>query len=318
MVEFECPSCRQKLNAELDYAGQTIACPECAAQVVIPASAGAITAAPTAGPAKTDAITTPDQYGLPSTPDTHEETSDHRSVTLPDHHARGGMSVILIASIVGVVVLCIGGTLVGLMGPAFWRVHEAAARAEAMNNMKQIGVGLHEFHDRFKHFPPPRMQKPDWNLSWRVAILPVIDLDAMFTRVAPEVGWDHPNNANLLNSRPAIYDHRLRPLPDTPETLHQYFTGPNTLFPTPHARARLAHMKGMASNTFMFAEAQTAVPWMKPADMAVTPNDPLPLPPDRFLVCFATAHVRMFERTKVSDEVLRALIDQGQQAPPEE
>jgi hypothetical protein len=71
------------------------------------------------------------------------------------------------------------------------------------------------------------------------------------------------------------------------------------------------------SNTFLFAEAANAVPWSKPADMAVTPNGPLPLPADRFLASMADGSVRMIDRRRGNDQVLRMVIDprDGQQLP---
>jgi hypothetical protein len=72
-----------------------------------------------------------------------------------------------------------------------------------------------------------------------------------------------------------------------------------------------------SSNTFLFAEAQTPVPWSKPADMAVTPNGPLPLPPDQFLAAMADGSVRMVNRRGVNDQTLRLVIDprDGQRLP---
>ena len=70
------------------------------------------------------------------------------------------------------------------------------------------------------------------------------------------------------------------------------------------------------SNTFLFAEAQTGVPWTKPADMAIGAGG-LPLPADRFLAAMADGSVRIIDRKKLDDRVLRMLIDpaDGQQLP---
>jgi hypothetical protein len=63
------------------------------------------------------------------------------------------------------------------------------------------------------------------------------------------------------------------------------------------------------SNTFLFAEAQTPVPWSKPADMVIAPNGPLPLPEDRFLAGMADGSVRMIDRRRTNDQILRLVID---------
>src|SRR5438034_329774 len=87
------------------------------------------------------------------------------------------------------VVIAIIAVLIALLVPAVQRVREAAARTQCTNNLKQIALAFHNFHDTIKHFPqggwnPPGATAADLNdrrqWGWCYQILPYIEQEALY------------------------------------------------------------------------------------------------------------------------------------------
>ena len=80
------------------------------------------------------------------------------------------------------VVIAIIGILIGLLLPAVQKVREAANRIRCANNMHQIGLALHNYHDANGAFPPAHDTQfyPQYYWSWLARILPYIEQDNLY------------------------------------------------------------------------------------------------------------------------------------------
>jgi hypothetical protein len=92
--------------------------------------------------------------------------------------------------------------LVALLLPAVQQAREAARRSQSKNNLKQIGLALHNYHDVHNGFPagthPNEKLKPEQRLSWQADILPFVDQAPVFQQIDFDSAWDAEANAAPL------------------------------------------------------------------------------------------------------------------------
>jgi prepilin-type N-terminal cleavage/methylation domain-containing protein/prepilin-type processing-associated H-X9-DG protein len=81
------------------------------------------------------------------------------------------------------VVIAIIAILIGLLLPAVQKVREAAARMKCQNNLKQIGLGLHNYESATQKFPPGHVGGGVNLGNWRVMLMPYMELDNVYNQL---------------------------------------------------------------------------------------------------------------------------------------
>ncbi len=105
------------------------------------------------------------------------------------------------------VVIAIIAILIALLLPAVQQAREAARRSSCKNNLKQIGLALHDYHDAYASFPPAHVvdEKGTPLYSWRVLLLPYLEQKALYSEWDATQAWDSPANRRLSDTVLSVY-----------------------------------------------------------------------------------------------------------------
>jgi hypothetical protein len=210
------------------------------------------------------------------------------------------------------------GTLVGLLLPAVQAARQAAMRMDSSNNLKQLGLAMHNYESAYRSLPATAILERDTGkplLSWRVAILPFIEQAALYNQFHLDEPWDSPHNIKLLDMMPITYQSKSKNV----KPGHTVYVAPvseETLLRKDEL-AKFRDITDGTSNTIMLIEAgeEAAVPWTKPDDLDVAlenmaeviaklkneTGQPI------FQACFGDGSVRAID-INIDLEVLKALL----------
>jgi hypothetical protein len=160
---------------------------------------------------------------------------------------------------------------------AITAARQNARQMQSMNNLKQIGLAMHVYHDKYKRFPPAASYDASGKplLSWRVHILPFLENQALYNEFKLDEPWDSEHNRKLAQIIPAPYHN---PAAGLKPGLTNYLvpTGAGTVFGGKES-LRIQDIRDGSSNTIMVVGVapDRAVIWTKPEDLEVKEAAPL-------------------------------------------
>jgi hypothetical protein len=218
--------------------------------------------------------------------------------------------------------------LLGAVLPALQATRTAAGRNQSTNNLKQIALALHGYHDVHGHFPPQAIRSKDGKplLSWRVAILPYLGQQALYDQFHLDEPWNSEHNQELIArmppglASPHLGNERIAqgktsylvPLSKAPPAV-AVVEKPDPKKPVAHGKnemifdlpqgATFARILDGSSNTIIVVEAHRdrAVAWTSPDDLLVDAKDPLQAfrgqPSNGFSAAFADGSVRFISNS---------------------
>ncbi len=237
-------------------------------------------------------------------------------VTVPAAVERQGKTGCVIAGAVLGVLLVLG--LLALL-PLVNVTSKSAKRTSCMNNLRQLTIAVHNYHQVYGMLPPAYVADEQGKPmhSWRVLMLPFVEQAVMYESYRFEEPWNSVNNRAATAVAPSVFQCPEAQGMNSPNTNYLFIVGEGTLFERDNA-ATFADVKDGLSNTILIVEVgRSDIHWAEPRDLDAS-NLVLPLVPDRlnqpgsqhdgvFLAAMADGSVHTLPIT-ISPQTLHALI----------
>ena len=167
------------------------------------------------------------------------------------------------------ITICLFGCCLCVPGGRLGYPQGAARRMQCSNNLKQIALALHNYHDTYKTFPPAMIPDADGKPmhSWRVLILPFLEQQPLYDRYDFNEPWNGPNNSQFASSMPPVYGCPSHPRSN--RTSYVAVIGEHTMWTGTERGVHLRDVLDRTANTILVFEATPAQSnWMEPSDIA--------------------------------------------------
>jgi predicted Ser/Thr protein kinase len=194
----------------------------------------------------------------------------HSRESSPPRGAGLGFGVAAIG-IAAILLPCVA-VLLALLYPAVQSAREAARGAQSSNNLKQLGLALHNYHDVYGSFPPAVVRDADGNAlySGRVLLLPFLEQQNLYQSFDLTKSWDSPENLNLSGTRLEVFSDPSDASNKTASlTNYVFVTGKDTIFEEGKCTPFSEITDGL-SNTLAMIEVAGEINWAEPVDADLT------------------------------------------------
>ena len=234
--------------------------------------------------------------------------------------------------------------MITVFAPAIMQARLASQRSVDMNNLKQLMIAMHNYHDMYGHFPKAVVIDPESGVphSWRVELLPLLNQNSLYKQYRMDQPWDSPTNIKVLEQMPAVF--RTASTSSTGATNFLTIVGKNTALAPASDKAEgaegmmaadeglggaVARPKSVGDNprmhditdgtsaTIVFVQTDKEIPWTKPEDLTREEADSARLGgfhPGGFIAAFADGSIRFIANT-VDPETWKLLITRNDGKP---
>jgi hypothetical protein len=204
--------------------------------------------------------------------------------------------------------------LLDTLTPALQKAKDSAERIASINNLKMIGLSMHNYHDANKHFPAAASYSPDGKplLSWRVMILPMLEQRKLYDQFHLDEPWDSPNNRTLIDKMPQVFKSPKSKLKEPGKTNYLVPVGQGTVFEGREGM-QMKDIQDGTAHTILAVEVDDdyAVTWTKPDYLHYDPKEPAKglggLHKNVFLILFCSGSPHQLPFPFPDEDVLRAL-----------
>ena len=160
------------------------------------------------------------------------------------------------------------GVLIALLLPAVPSAGEAARRMQCSNNLKQLMLAFHTYHDACGQLPPAYSVDENGHPlhSWRVLILPFIEQRALYEEIRLDEPWDSEHNQQFHSKIPSTYWCPSNPnAPTRGGCCYSIICGEEAAFAGAKPR-KFKDITDGTSNTIFLVERKVPVNWMDPSN----------------------------------------------------